>query len=61
MKPENAQSTEQRPDARTVELSAKKPWVEPEITWHKPLQEVSLGVQCSTTIPSCSPGVDPFA
>lgn len=40
--------------AVAVEGTPKKKWVEPEITWHKELQGITLGLQCEQTIPPCT-------
>ena len=35
------------------EKKAKKPWTEPEITLHKSLRELTLGLHCVDSIPMC--------
>jgi hypothetical protein len=35
----------------------KKEWTEPEITWHKELQAVTLAVQCANSFPPCTSSV----
>ena len=45
------------------QVPTRKPWVAPEITWHKPLQGITLGIQCDTHTPAaCPSSMDaPFA
>jgi hypothetical protein len=47
--------------AVAAEGTQKKKWVEPEITWHKELQGITLAVQCQVSQPPCtSPAVNLF-
>ena len=39
----------------------KRPYHRPELTKHELLSEITLGLQCSLTVPSCISPQDPFA
>lgn len=40
---------------------SKKPYHKPELTKYQRLAEITLGIQCNSTVPPCSPAADPFA
>lgn len=59
MEPSSVKDSVHRTGAKVPE--AKKPYHKPELTKYQQLTEITLGIQCTTTTPSCISPQDPFA
>lgn len=53
----SAREEQVEPGATTTN---RKPYRRPELTKHERLAEITLGVQCSSSIPSCISPQDPM-
>ena len=58
-----ASSIEEPMEGHEAELpgAEKAPYQKPELTKHQKFSEITLGIQCGSSFPPCSPLQDPFS
>ena len=58
VKTEQAKRTSQHSEAIALP-QGRKAYQKPTLTKYKRLSEITLGMMCNTTLPDCSPAMDP--
>jgi hypothetical protein len=55
-----ARSEDMAVERRTDQAQQKKPYRPPELTKYGALRKMTLGIQCPSSFPTCSPASGPF-